>query len=249
MEHKTKSTPLEEMDEVKKQLFVEKDEEAPQEKSQKDEKPAKKKRVMTEAQLANLAKAREKAAELRRAKAEAAKQKIQAEIPDPAKSEDAREPTKEEKLHKFAEEVNAKLEAEKEQKDDAGAAEAEAEAPAAPQKPPSRRKRKSRWDEFEDGTLKVKETEQKKEDRVEVEEKKEDEQPVQAPKRKIKPAKIMPGPAPAAPKPVKIPGRFGPAPTNYSYGDQAMLDPARIAYNEQMKHVKQALVYRNVLPF
>ena len=209
-----------EMDEVKKDLS---------EKLAKEEKPAKKKRVMTEAQLANLAKAREKAAELRKAKAEAAKAAAE---PKPAAEEegDAPEPTKEQKLHKFAEEVNAKLA--KEAGEAAEHAE-ESEEPAEPLKPATKRKRKSRWDEFEDGTLKVKSPEK--------EEGKE-----QEPKRRIKPEKV---PEPVGPKPVKVPGRFGAPPSTYTYGDHQMLDPAKVAYNQQVAHVKRNLIYRNILPF
>lgn len=74
-----------------------------------DEKPAKKKRVMTEEQKENLKKAREKALEVRKDKA--AKAKAAAEPkPEP---EEEKELTKEERLHKFAEEVNEELEAKK----------------------------------------------------------------------------------------------------------------------------------------
>lgn len=217
----TKPTDAE-MDDVKKDLFAKEEEPA------KEEKPAKKKRVMTEAQLANLAKAREKAAELRKAKAEAAK--AAAEPKPAAEEEEVKVPTKEEKLHKFAEEVNEKLAKEAgETREHAD----ESEEPAEPLKPATKRKRKSRWDEFEDGTLKVKSPE--KEDGKE-----------QEPKRRIKPEKV---PEPVGPKPVKVPGRFGAPPSTYTYGDHQMLDPAKVAYNQQVAHVKRNLIYRNILPF
>lgn len=105
------------------------------------------------------------------------------------------------------------------------------QAPPAPLKPAKKTKRKSRWDEFEDGTLAPKPV---------VDETK---QP-----QRIKPEKVeKPSKAP------RVAGKFGPAPgeVSYSYGDTSagvQLDPARVAYNQQVAHLKKNLVYKSILP-
>lgn len=191
------------------------------EENAEEEPPAKKpKRVMTEKQLETLKLAREKALATRRAKAEEAKMKKEAE----SKAVEIQKL----KLEEFAKSVQKELDEAKQKNV------ATEEEPAKDLKKPSKRAKQQKkkdlpdWEDFED--------------EAEAAKRGEDDPPLKK-QRRIEPQETKSNGL------FKTADPEAQQSLNYKYGSAAAADPAMQAYKQQMAHIKRNLVYRSVLPF